>query len=72
MIDLNDPGFELFVEEDVKTENFKAHRVLDIVRLARSVRVCQLGLHSANSLNDCRFDIVEHPRRIMPHFFDIL
>ena len=72
MIDLEDPGLELLVEEDVEAEDLEAHRVLDVVRLARPVRVRQLGLHRADRLDDGLFDVVEDPRRVVAHLLDVL
>ena len=52
MIDLQDPWFELLIEEDVEAKDLEAHRVLDIIWLAGTVSVSQLWLNSADSLDD--------------------
>ena len=72
MIDFKDPGPQLIIQEDVEAEDLEAHRVLDVIRLARAVGVCKLRLHRADCLDDGGFDVVKNPCRVMAHFLDIL
>ena len=50
MVDFKDPGLQVWVKHDVKTEDFKTHRVFYIIWLATSIDVWELWLDCTYSL----------------------
>jgi hypothetical protein len=59
---LKEPGLAKVVDEDVETENLKAHRVLEVVGLGTPIRVGQGWLSSQeglyNDVLDARPDLL--------------
>ena len=51
-IHFDQPGLYLLVQEDIDSQNFKAHWVFDIIRLQRSIGMAELRLRRNQSL-DC-------------------
>lgn len=57
MVDLDEPGFEVLVQHDVKAQDLETQLILDVLRLAGSVNVPHAGLPSDESLNDQVIDL---------------
>lgn len=57
MIDFENPWLEASVKHDIETENFKTHRVFDVIWLATFVNMSQLRLNSAYCLDYGLFNI---------------
>lgn len=72
MVHLQNPRLQVPVKNYVKPQQLVAHRVFQIVRLARSVNVRQLRLHSAYRLNNGSLHVLLYLRDVMAHFLQVL
>ena len=71
MIDLQDPWLQVFIQEYVEAKDLKTHGVLDIIGLARPVRMWESGLYGTDGFNDCVLDILHDSIRVMTHLFQV-
>ena len=70
MVNLDEPRFQLFVNQDVKAENFEAHRVhhflvaeavIHILCLIRNLQIMlQTWLYRAECFDDYLLDLMHH------------
>ena len=59
MIDFEEVGLQVFVQDDVETQQFKAHRTFPISRLTRPVIMQQVWLNREHGLDNDVFDLEE-------------
>lgn len=60
VVDLQNPGLKVRVKHDVETEDLEAHRVLDVIWLAATIDVRQLGLHRTDGFDNRGSDVPLH------------
>ena len=72
MVHFDDRRLQILVEEDVEAQDLKAHRVLEVVWLAGSIRVSELRLHGYETLNDRLLDVRHHFLGVVAMLGDIL
>ena len=60
VIDLNYPGLKLLVDHNIHAQDLEACRVLEVIRLARSIGMREGWLHSDNSLDTDVLNLVHH------------
>jgi len=64
MVHFQDPRLQLIVQEDIKAQDLKAHGVLNVVWLTRSVGVGEHGLHRTQALD-------YHVLNVLKNFFAV-
>jgi hypothetical protein len=66
VIDFEDPRLEASVKHDIETENFKTHRILNVIWLATFVNMSQLRLNSTYCLDYGLFNISLNLVNVVP------
>lgn len=72
MVDLNNPRLEFIIEENIEAKDFKAHGVLNIIRLAAPIGMCELWLDRQQALDDGRLNVFHYLIRIMTLLLNVL
>jgi len=71
VVDLEQKGFQLLVEDDVEPKHLEAHIARVVVGLAALVIVCERLLHAEEGLDDHRVDLLLDGLPGLAHFVEV-
>ena len=72
MINFDDPRFQRLIQENIKAQNFKTHRVLQIIWLTTPISMSDLRLNRNQRFDNRLFNIIHDFFRVVALLLDVL